>query len=150
MVILTISVLFAAAFIFGGYLALHYHEMPVAYGDLSQIQSTARAILCNSDYYSAHAIFKQIDKESSEQIAYIHYTKTLLNDKNSAVMIIPFGSIDLVGPPPANMERLDVLYDAIDNVSSIYYFVGDYKKLAAMPDEEFYAAAKDAILIWEK
>lgn len=54
----------------------------------------------------------------------------------------------------ANQEELgDYLQkrdDILENVSAIYYFIGDYKKLKEMPDDEFFNATKDAVLIWEK
>jgi hypothetical protein len=146
-----------------------YHEFPVSYkNDIisSEKIDTASDILKNPDYHCAHVILKQADGKVT---AYMYYTKTLWDDspmgsytRDYASYFDLFEYIDIDEFNKLSMEVSEdeqTQYIALkiattelfyNSISAVYYFVGDYKKLTEMPDDEFFSATKDAVLIWEK
>ena len=140
-----------------------YHEFPVSYRE--NIISTEKInsvtdIFQNTDYYSSHIILKPVDEKV---VAYMYYTKTLWNVSPGAWRSRNYNDIDIYEYSDKAklleiyleseeeltiyIQTKEMLYDTL---SAVYYFVGDYEKLTQMSDEEFFTAAKDAVLIWEK
>jgi len=118
---------------------LNTHHFPIAYSDnmfSPEKYHTAADIIYNSDYPGTHTIIAKID--DNQIIAYIYCSKTIW--KNDSI----------VGGVYSRLDNITSKRECVDMISKIYYFDGDFSKLYDLPDEEFFEATKDAVLIWEK
>lgn len=152
-IILTVSTLCAVILFFLARNFMFYHEFTVNYKDgilSSEKIYSASDIMKNFDYYCAHIIYKDVE---GQQVIYMYYTKTLLNDIPVACWRNrPYNTVNSFGHIVdwSEFEKQDGAMSDYETISAIYYFVGDYEKLIEMTDEEFFSATKDAVLIWEK
>lgn len=147
--IVLISLLCVVALALGTYKFVTY-KFSVAYSDnmlSSEKSENIMDILSNPDYYMSHIIWKQIEKDGAEQyVAYIYYTQSLWDVATDAARgTCTYNSLS---PIDFSAEMRDDMNMA-ENISAVYYFVGDYGSLCGLPDDKFFETAKDAVLIWK-
>jgi len=158
-IVSTVSIICAVILFFIANNFIRYYEFTVNYKDdilSSEKIYSANNIMRNSAYYCTHFIIKVVEEQPR---AYIYYTNVLL-DNDTAIRTRTYKDIDMsdmlkyidataIDDLMAN-KFTDSQEFLFSTISTIYYFVGDYEKLIEMPDDEFFTATKDAVLIWEK
>ncbi|SKC69386.1 zf-HC2 domain-containing protein [Maledivibacter halophilus] len=156
MMISAVSVLCAIVVFLAGFSLIFHYEIPILYED--ELLSVDIAddgvinILFNSkDYHCIYTYTKTIEKNGIEQdVVFVYYTdsiwtKYFSKPHKNEVKQFSIGNNIMVDSDKNGESILSK-----EDITAVYYLIGDYKNLAQMSNEEFTKATQDAILIWKK
>lgn len=151
-----VSVLSAIAVLLGGFFLIFHYQLPIPYKDkllsVNVASDGAVDIIFNGDdYYSSHGLTKTIEKDGLKRsVAYIYYsdsiwTKYFSKPHNNKVYQFTIGNSIMV-----DYSKNAKGIQSEEEITAVYYLVGDYRDLAQMSGEEFDKASENAILLWQK
>lgn len=166
----TISFIFAAAILFGGFMFLFHYQMPIPYEDgLVSVEQGNNGMIDVSfkgdDYYCSYEWTTPIEKDGIKQyVAYIYYTDTIWTKHFSKQQkgreykysinnrsIINYNNTLFGDGTKTNWwinGSNDGDIEIIKDISAVYYL--DYSDINKMSKEDLQKISSKAILLWEK
>lgn len=150
-----VSALCAFVIFLGGFSLVFHYQMPIPYEDgLVGVNIADDGLLDitfnGKDYYCSYAYTKLIEKDGIEQnAAFIYYTNTIWTKYFSKPHSNETFKYSIESVFVYDVENGEIKQTNND-ITAVYYLVGDYNEYINMSNEEFSEVLQEAILIWEK
>jgi hypothetical protein len=154
------SVIAVVVALLGAWAFIAYRETPIAYHE-GLVTATRREAdpeqevnmivdlwFNEDDYYCAYGMSRSVVQAGvKKDIACVYYTETIWTkhvSKAKAPLYFSLGNSIMV------YDENSGVTEPREDVSAVYYLIGDYDKLRAMPDDEFAEVFRGAALLWDK